>query len=584
MAEILTSQVDLPGLMTVLGNHLYSTPEVAVRELVQNAHDSCVRRQLEDPAPFQPRIRVALERQRLIIQDNGAGLTRAEIIEYLATVGRGYTGKLRAQGGPSNLIGAFGLGFLSAYFVARVVELHTVSYQCPEEAWHFTSKGSENFILQEGAPGPVGTRVELHLNDQARALGELAHLHDLLSDYCGLLSVPIELEGRPINLQAPWREPEGNPLQQRHRELEFARQYERKFRPLCVLPVPAPGPLQGLLWIQDGWSYGTSDHRNLSVYVRGMLISHDSRDLLPEWAGIIGGVVESAQLTPTASREDLQRDAVFGEAQQQLRRALVEGLAQLAERHGDTWQQVLQRHSEALLGAALCEPPLFDLLAHQLRVPTSEGDLTAPQILQRSQGKMVLSLGRQGGYEEVLFRALRQPVVLGVRYGALAFCSLYCERRGGKLVQLGTAEGNRNFFRPAQLPEADDERLRALFAAPGQQVVLARFQPASLPVVLVPDREVALKKRVQNTPMNAKLLTLVKLYTDQVDDSHTACLYVNLDCPLIGKLLSSPRAAELAVLLRCLGELMSSRSDDAVPIDASQTLEHLSQVLDRMCD
>lgn len=577
--------------MKVLGNHLYSTPQVALRELVQNAHDSCIRRQLEDPGFDSPCIRVSCDPQRkqLMIDDNGAGLTRQEIVDYLATVGRGYTGKLRQQGGPDNLIGAFGLGFLSAYFVARLVELRTASYQEPETAWHFSSKGSERFQIGASEARPVGTRVQLHLNDDSHDLADRECLLSLLRDYCGLLKIPVWLDDTPINLAVPWRQPDPNPLRQRHAELEFARQFERRFRPLCTIPL-RPGGLQGLLWIQDGWSYGTSDRRNLSIYVRGMLISHDVRELLPEWAGFIGGVVESDQLTPTASREDLQRDAHWRAALSQLRESLVSGLSQLAERHPESWQQVLLRHGEALLGAALCEPDLFTWLSNQLRIPTSEGDLTAPVIVQRSAGKIFVSMGEQGGYEEVLFRAMRQPVVAGVRYGALAFCSLYAERCGGQLVKLGTQEGNRSLFPAAQLPPEQEARLRELLGVPGQQVVVARFQPPALPLVLVPDREVALKQRLarneEKNPLNSKLLSLVTLYTNQVDERVQARLYVNADCPLVSKLLATApeRQPHLALLLRSVGELMSSRSDEAVGTDMGSTLANLAAALQELLD
>src|SRR5262249_37937863 len=92
--ELLRTQVDLAGLMRVLGKNRYSRPHVAIRELVQNAHDSCVRRQLEDPSEFEPSIVVVADpgKRMLTITDTGAGLTREEIVKYLATVGAGYTG------------------------------------------------------------------------------------------------------------------------------------------------------------------------------------------------------------------------------------------------------------------------------------------------------------------------------------------------------------------------------------------------------------------------------------------------------------------------------------------------------------
>jgi molecular chaperone HtpG len=142
--ELLPTQVDLFGLMTVLGEHLYSTPFVALRELVQNAHDSCVRRRLEDPAAFDAAIRVAGDAAAgtLEISDTGAGLTRDEIVRYLATVGAGYTRKLREQHGSDELIGLFGLGFLSAFVIADRVAVTTTSYQSPELTLLYQSRPS----------------------------------------------------------------------------------------------------------------------------------------------------------------------------------------------------------------------------------------------------------------------------------------------------------------------------------------------------------------------------------------------------------------------------------------------------------
>src|SRR5262245_9329989 len=122
------TSVDLAGLMRVLGEALYSTPYVAIRELVQNAHDSCTRRRLETRDDFAAAISVKLSPGMLVIADNGAGLTDAEIRAYLATVGAGYTRTLRERGEGEELIGFFGLGFLSAFPISERVEVWTCSF------------------------------------------------------------------------------------------------------------------------------------------------------------------------------------------------------------------------------------------------------------------------------------------------------------------------------------------------------------------------------------------------------------------------------------------------------------------------
>jgi molecular chaperone HtpG len=597
--ELLRTQVDLAGLMRVLGNNLYSTPHVAIRELVQNAHDSCVRRQLEDPGAFEAAIVVAADpgKRTLTITDTGAGLTREEIVKYLATVGAGYTGKLRSEGrGGEALIGAFGLGFLSAFVVSDRVDLYTTSYQEPGEGWHFQSRGGERYQLGPSAPGVVGTRVVLHLGEAFGPLSSPDLVEKLLARYCSLLSFPIHAGAKdraPVNRPPPpWRLEGESPLRRLRQNLEFARRFEPRFEPICAFEIAPPkasandpgGGARGLVWVQDGATYGTSDNRNVSVFVRGMLVSADERDLLPPWAGFCGGVIEADQLVPTASREDLQRDAAYHAVAAEVREALIGGLSRVAEGEPATWRRILLRHNEALLGAALSDPRLFDLLAADLKVPTSEGDLTVPAVRKKSGGKIHVSMGDQGGYEEILFRALRVPVVAGTRYAALPFCQAFAQHVGGGVVQLGTKQGNESLFPRVDLPKGDADRLRALFHESKQEVIPARFAPESLPLVLVPDRDVKLKQILERDEADRKvstaLLGMARLYTQTIDDKVEARLYVNVDAPVVRALLAADgrRAEEAARLLRSVAGLMAGR-DDGAEHDVASSLEQLSESL-----
>src|SRR5271157_5282462 len=137
----------LPGLLKVLAEHLYSSKKVGVRELIQNAHDSCIRRRIEGgEEDYRPRIDLRLDpaKRLLSISDNGNGLTEEEITTYLATIGRGYTRELREKLSlyspeeAAQLIGQFGLGFLSAFLLAQEVTLTTRSRMpsTPALRWH----------------------------------------------------------------------------------------------------------------------------------------------------------------------------------------------------------------------------------------------------------------------------------------------------------------------------------------------------------------------------------------------------------------------------------------------------------------
>lgn len=594
-SEILTTRVDLPGLMRVLGHNLYSTPSVALRELVQNAHDSINRRRIEQAdAPAEGRIVVRPDplAGTLAIEDTGAGLTRDEVVRYLATVGAGYTGRLRAEGRGDGLIGQFGLGFLSAFFVSTRVEVHTTSYQSPDEGWLFASAGGERYSLESAAPRPIGTRVLLHLSDAFRALADPEVCEALLRRYCCLLREPIHIggpDGDAVNRPPPpWRVAGDLPAVRRTRlALDFARRFERRFDPICTMPIEptADAPVRGLLWVQDGGTFGTTDNRNVAVFVRGMLVSDDARELLPAWAGFCGGVVESDALVPTASREDLQKDATYDAIAEHLRATLVEQIAALPRTAPAAWRRILLRHNEGLIGAALADDRMFDLLADQLKLPTSEGELTVPAIARRSKGRLHVSLGEGSGYEEVLFRAMQVPVVSGVRYGALPFCQRHAERNGFTVVRLGTRTGDAALFAPAEIEADARARLDALLGRPDQQVVPTRFAPAELPVVLVPDREVALKRRIEQDEadkrISSAILGLARIYTERITDTASSRLYVNLDSPVIRRLLDRDGPAEQAAarIVRALADLMTDRREGLIDVDTGAAFRGLSEAL-----
>ena len=589
--QVLRRQVDLSGLLEVLGKNLYSTPTVALRELVQNGHDSCVRRRIEDPeGAADPSITVWADAAagRLFVEDTGAGLTRDEIEHDLATVGRGYTRRLRAEHADAELIGQFGLGFLTAFIIGQKVDLYTTSFQTPDEGWHFSSTGGERYVVTPAPARAVGTRVEITLAPAFRELADQEVLHRVLQSYCALLRVPVYTDAararRANDVPPPWRSEEvPSPLRRRRLGLEFASRFEPTFRPLCTfdLKTRSGAPSRGLVWIQDGGTYGTSDNRNVSVFVRGMLVSRRAFELLPKWAGFVGAVVESDLLEPTASREDLRQDGAYEALAADLRGTLIDGLAELSSGEPALWRSVVARHNEALLGAALSDPRLFDLLKDELRVPTTEGDLVMKEILRRSAGKVHVSLGERGSAEETLFRALKVPVVLGFRFAAMPFAERVAEARGASFVRLGTESGNRSLFPPAELDRGVHDALAPLLLEPGWALVPSRFKPAALPAVLIPDRDVELKARLESDEADRRIgaaaLGLARRFTHSVDDTVRARLFLNLDNPAVARTLAAegPRREAAARLLKALALMMSQD-----PASASRIADGLSDASD----
>ncbi len=588
--------------MSVLSKHLYSTPMVAIRELVQNAHDSIVRRRLEQPAWLGPgRIELIPDRARrsIRIMDSGAGLTEHEIHAYLATVGVGYTRSLREKNDDSTLIGMFGLGFLSAFVLAKRVSVYTSSYQSPELGHCYRSSSAEQYsVTAIEARDDAGSEIVLELHPEFEYLANAQVLREVLGRYCALLREPIYINGDacPINPEPPpWRRTDSvalHPLQARRANLEFAARFEESFEPICTIPLAPEGAsdAQGLLWVQDGATYGTSDNRNLSVFLRGMLLDDDARDLLPPWAGFIGGVIESSRLTPTASREDLQRDKHYSAIRHSLSEALIQGLADIARQQPEAWRRILLRHNEALLGASLCDERLFDLLMDSLRIPTSQGDLPPRELL--NQGAVHAMLDRDNDFESMLFRTLGIPVAHGHRYAVIPFLRRWTQTKGVRLVELGTEQGNRQLFELARLPEAEAAWLAAQLAD-DEKPVISRFAPAELPLIVVPDREAKLKQRLEEDASDKRIsfaaLRLARQFTANIDAAHLTRLYINLDNPAILALLQAwrenhPHAGAAAQLLKAFKVIGNARQEHEKPAQLTTALRALAAAVQGLID
>ncbi|HGG2590140.1 TPA: ATP-binding protein [Escherichia coli] len=592
-----STEVNLNGLIEVLSKHLYSTPVVAVRELVQNGHDAIVRRRIEQPdAPKDNQIRVVADvaKSTITITDTGAGLTESEIHGFLATVGVGYTRMLRQQDDNTGLIGMFGLGFLSAFVLAKEVTVLTTSWQTPDQSWKYHSTDGQKYTVTPHQSSETGTQVILTLKEEYSHLASNNLLNRVLSRYCILLHEPVYVgdASEPVNkLQPPWREvaPEGVTMHRalvQRKNLAFAAQFESSFEPICTIPVVPAGMSDavGILWIQDGATYGTSDNRNLSLFLRGMLLDDEARELLPPWAGFIGGVIESSKLTPTASREDLQRDETWVAVQEALKEALISGLSDLAQNQPEIWRRVLMRHNEALLGAALCDDRLFDLLKDRLQVPTSKGALLAKDL--RVNNSIHILLSRDGGFEEMLFHILQRPVARGDRYAVVPFLRRWALLYHCRIIEVGTQTGNEQLFSLAELPEEQVAYLEE-HLCDGEQLIISRFEPAVLPLVVTPDREAELKQILEQDDADKRIssaaLMLARQFTSQIQKTKTSSLYINLNNPCVMQLVTAlqhhQQPAAALRLLKSLKVILCSSGNKEQQWDLHQALEDFTQVI-----
>ncbi len=576
-ASIQNTAVNLDGLLEVLGQNLYSDSDVAIRELIQNAADACHRHRLESAAADDYAIRLTCDPggNKLIIEDNGSGLTFDEVKQFLATIGSGYSRLLRHETATEDVVGYFGLGFLTAYIVASKVQVVTSSYQTPDQTWSFTSAKGKTYAIAPTTPRRRGTTVTLWLEKEYQNLSNSAFLRSVIQKYCCLLPTPIYIneEKTHINtVQAPWRLNDISPLRRNKLNLEFAAIFETTFEPIAVFPIPENNPfeLNGLLWVQGGSSYASTDNRNLSIFSRNMFITNADKELLPRWAGFTGGIIESSKFKPTASRETLQKDAYYKSVCGYLKQVLSQALGELIATEPATWRRVLSRHGQALLGAAISDDDLFNASHKLLKVPTTEGDMTIPELLRRGDGKIYIKPSNNSGHEEILFRARGNPLVKGFLYGATNFCQKYADAHNAAIYVLGTKGVQSNILAPCEIKDVNIKALYLdIFETPKYAVAFTRFTPAHIPLLVMENFDAIVKNKIESDEVDKRISTaalrLARLTTAETTDVKENVIYLNLDNPVVQQIpdLKQAHQTHLANMLRSVLEMLCRDNNNA---------------------
>ncbi len=429
MTERQRFNLHLPGLLKVLAEHLYTSKKVGVRELIQNAHDSCVRRKIERAEPdYRPRIDVRLDapRRTLTIADNGNGLTEEEIGTYLSTIGRGYTRELRERlalcspAEAAELIGQFGLGFLSAFLLASEVTLTTRTvHGGPALRWY--SVGDEHYDLSQTDRADAGTTVQLKIKPAASFILNEQTLVDTVRTYADFLPIPIYVgdDEYPVNLTMPPWEAD-DPERAVH---DYIARAFQGAKPLCVMPLRAGKvnvghdtltvPLKGFLFVPPATQASVREFGDLTVYIRRMFICERERDLLPPWARFVRGVIDCPLLQPTASREGIHQDENFESVRQALEDQLGDGLRRLARQNPSTWKRVVRGHSDVIIGWAVTDNEFFERVEDIVTFRTTRGPLSLPEYLGQSGGNLYYVTRELGSLQEQLLaegRNVRRPL------------------------------------------------------------------------------------------------------------------------------------------------------------------------------
>jgi len=334
-------EADVAKLLHLMVHSVYSDKTVFLRELIANAADACERLRYEaiaEPALLgedaKPRITVALdpEGKQLAVEDNGIGMSREEMIEALGTIARSGTkaflerleaGQKEGEGEGNALIGRFGVGFYSTFMVAERVDV--ISRRAgAKAAWQWSSDGKgafDIFPVTDGQAARRGTRVVLHLMDDAKQYAERATVEPLIKAQSGHVPVPIAIVDKPG--AAPAEITDGAALWAKPKADISAADYTDFYRSIAVafdepaltIHFRAEGrqDYTALLFVPSSRPFDLFDpdrSGRIKLYVKRVFIADDA-EILPRYLRFVRGLVDSADLPLNVSREKIQESPLL---------------------------------------------------------------------------------------------------------------------------------------------------------------------------------------------------------------------------------------------------------------------------------
>ena len=484
-----TFQVDLRGIVDLLSHHLYASPRVYVRELLQNAVDAITARGADEPGWVRMESSDVTGDGTLRISDNGVGLTEAQVHELLATIGR--SSKRDELGfARHEFLGQFGIGLLSCFLVADEIQVHTRRAGAPAVLW--TGFADGRYAVAPGPDREPGTTVTLTPRRGSDEFLSGPTVTSLAELYGSLLPVDVTVDGTRATVgDVPWGAAGGR----RERLLRYAEE-TLGFRPFDVidLNVPAAG-LTGAAFVLPTPVNPVSrgGHR---VYLKRMLLAEAVDGLLPDWAFFARCVVDSTELRPTASREALYADGLLEDTRDAIADQLRGWLVRLATTDPRRLGAFLGIHHLGVKALALHDDEMLRLVEQWLPMETNVGQSTLAEF--RARHGVIRYAATTDEFRQLAAVAAAQDVGLingGYTYDSEIIARLPLVDRTIRVERLEPADLATRF----DALDTDTElRLLPFLAAAqrrldrlGCEVVVRAFEPASLPALYLVSRAAA---------------------------------------------------------------------------------------------
>ena len=357
--------VTTENIFPVIKQFLYSDHEIFLRELVANAVDASQKmKAIASNGDFKGelgelKVRVELDEdaKTLRIIDNGIGMTDEEIDKYINQIAFSSAGEFLEKYKDQNIIGHFGLGFYSAFMVAKKVTIESLSWKEDAKGVIWSCEGNPEFEMGPCDKAERGTVITLYLDDEAaKDYGTKGKIQQLLDKYCKFMPVPVvfgkEQEWKDgkyvdtdkdnvINKIEPLWTRKPSELKEEDYMKFYRDLYPMKEDPLFYihLNVDYPFNLTGILYFPKIKDRMAIEKNNIQLYCNQMFVTDHVENIVPDFLTLLHGVIDSPDIPLNVSRSYLQADENVKKISTYITKKVADRLEDIFKNERDAWEK-----------------------------------------------------------------------------------------------------------------------------------------------------------------------------------------------------------------------------------------------------
>lgn len=317
-----TIGVTTENIFPVIKKFLYSDHEIFLRELVSNAVDATQKLKTlasfgefkGDATDLKVNVKVDKDAGTLTVSDNGIGMTADDLDKYINQIAFSGAEEFLAKykDNAANIIGHFGLGFYSAFMVAKKVEVVSLSYKEDAKAVKWSCDGSPEYTMEETEKASRGTDIILYIDDENKKFLEQSEIDMLLRKYCRFLPVPVTsgADDKIINITEPLWTKKPSELTDEDYMTFYHELYPGQEDPLfwIHLNVDYPFTLTGVLFFPKIRNNFEIAKNRIQLYCNQVYVTDSVEGVVPEFMMLLQGVIDSPDIPLNVSRSYLQSD------------------------------------------------------------------------------------------------------------------------------------------------------------------------------------------------------------------------------------------------------------------------------------